>query len=105
VEKMANQTKTRRVKRTFSDEFKQGAVHLVLDEKKSVAEVAHNLDLWGSVLRGWVKQAEADRSKGKTGLTTEERAELARLRRENRELRMERDILKKAAAFFAKESA
>jgi transposase len=52
-----------------------------------------------------VKQAEADRSKGKTGLTTEERAELARLRRENRELRMERDILKKAAAFFAKESA
>jgi len=52
-----------------------------------------------------VKQAEADRSKGKTGLTTEERAELTRLRRENRELRMERDILKKAAAFFAKESA
>ena len=48
---MANQTKTRRVKRAFSDEFKQGAAHLVLDEKKSVAEVAHNLDLWGSVLR------------------------------------------------------
>jgi len=105
VEKMAHQTKTRRVKRTFTDEFKQGAVHLVLDEKKGIAEVARNLDLWGSVLRGWVKQAEADRSKGKTGLTTEERAELARLRRENRELRMERDILKKAAAFFAKESA
>jgi transposase len=52
-----------------------------------------------------VKQARADRSNGKTGLTTEERAELAKLRRENRELRMERDILKKAAAFFAKESA
>jgi transposase len=79
---------------------------LVLDEKKGIPEVARNLDLWGSVLRRWVKQAEADRSKGKTGLTTEERAELARLRRENRELRMERDILKKgAAAFFAKESA
>jgi transposase len=51
-----------------------------------------------------VKQARADRSKGKTGLTTEERAELARLRKENRELRLRRDILEKAAAFFAKES-
>ena len=56
VEKMAKQTKTRRTRRTFSDEFKQGAVHLVLDEKKGIAEVARNLDLWGSVLRGWVKR-------------------------------------------------
>ncbi len=53
----------------------------------------------------WVSQARADRSKGKTGLTTEERAELARLRKENRELRMEREILKRAAAFFAKENS
>ena len=53
---------------------------------------------------GWVERARADRSNGKTGLTTAEREELARLRRENRELKMERDILKKAAAFFAKES-
>jgi transposase len=52
-----------------------------------------------------VKQARADRSQGRGGLTTEERAELARLRRENRELRMQRDILKKAAAFFAKDEA
>jgi transposase len=51
-----------------------------------------------------VRQARADRSHGRTGLTTEERAELTKLRRENRELRMERDLLKKAAAFFAKES-
>ena len=57
-----------------------------------------------SVIGNWVKQARADRSNGKTGLTTEERAELAKLRKEVRELRMERDILKKAAAFFAKES-
>ena len=52
-----------------------------------------------------MRQARADRSQGKTGLTTEERTELARLRKENRELRMERDILKKAAAFFAKHQA
>ncbi len=103
--RMATEKKTRRPRRTFTDEFKEGAVALVLDEKKSVAETASNLDVAQSVLRGWLKQAEADRSGGKTGLTTEERAELARLRRENRVLRMERDILKKAAAFFAKENA
>jgi transposase len=85
-------------------EFKEGAVRLVLDERKSVAETARNLDVSESVLRNWLNQAMADRTHGKTGLTTEERAELARLRRENRVLRMERDILKKAAAFFAREN-
>ena len=103
--KMEDTTKHRRPRRTFTDEFKAGAVALVLDEKKAVAQVADDLDLSQSVLRGWMNQARADRSKGKTGLTTEERAELSQLRRENRVLRMERDILKKAAAFFAKESA
>jgi transposase len=102
---MATETETRRPRRTFTDEFKQGAVALVLDEKKRVSDTARNLDVSESVLRNWVKQAEADRSDGRTGLTTEERAELVRLRRENRVLRMERDILKKAAAFFAKENA
>ena len=56
-------------------------------------------------MKGWVEQARANRSKGKSGLTSEERAELARLRKENRDLRMEREILKKAAAFFAKENS
>ena len=56
------------------------------------------------MIGNWVKQARADRSDGKTGLTTEERAELTRLRREVKDLRLQRDILKKAAAFFAKES-
>ena len=55
-----------------------------------------------SSLRNWVEQARADRTKGKTGLTPE-REELARLRKEVRELRMERDVLKKAAAFFARD--
>ena len=59
-----------------------------------------------SALRTWVERARADRSKGKSGgLTSAEREELSRLRKENRVLRLERDILKKAAAFFAKESA
>jgi transposase len=102
---MADKTKTRRPRRSFSDEFKEGAVRLILDEEKKIPDTARNLDLSESVLRNWVKYAEADRSNGKTGLTTEERAELARLRREVRVLRMERDILKKAAAFFAKENA
>ena len=102
---MASEKKARRARRTFTDEFKQGAVALVLDEEKRVAETARNLDVAESVLRGWIKQAEADRSGGKTGLTTEERAELARLRRENRVLQMERDILERAAAFFAKQNA
>lgn len=102
---MATEKKTRRARRSFSDEFKEGAVRLILDEEKKIPETARNLDVSESLLRGWVKQAEADRSGGKTGLTTEERAELARLRKENRVLKMERDILKKAAAFFAKENA
>jgi transposase len=95
----------RRAKRRFTDEFKAGAVRLVLDEGKPVAHVARDLDLTVSALRGWVKQARADRSKGATGLTTEERAELATLRKQLRVVTMERDILGKAVAFFAKENA
>jgi transposase len=100
---MATGAKKRR-RRSFSDEFKAGAVRLVLDEGKAVSQVGRDLDVAQSVIGNWVKQARADRSNGKTGLTTEERAELARLRKEVRELRLQRDILKKAAAFFAKES-
>lgn len=96
--------KQKRSRRSFTDEFKAGAVRLVLDEGKSAAVVARDLDLTQSVLSGWVRQARADRDGGKSGLTTEERVELAKLRKENRQLRMERDLLKKAAAFFAKES-
>ena len=96
--------KAKRARRRFTDEFKAGAVRLVLDEDKTVAQVARDLDLTASALSGWVERARADRSDGKTGLTTAERAELSRLRKEVRELRMERELLKKAAVFFAKAS-
>ena len=96
--------KPRRTRRSFSDEFKAGAVRLVLDEGKSISQVARDLDLLRSSVELWVKRARADRDGGKSGLTSEERAELAQLRKENRELKMQREILKKAAAFFAKES-
>ena len=95
-------TGSRRPRRRFTDEFKQQAARLVLDEGKSVGAVARELDLTASALRAWVRQAQADRTKGRTGLTTAEREELTRLRRENRILQEEREILKKAAAFFAK---
>jgi transposase len=103
--RMQNGATKRRERRTFTDEFKVGAVRLVLDEGKTISAAAQDLDLSPSVLANWVRQGRADRSNGKTGLTSEERAELARLRKEVRVLRMERDILKKATAFFARENA
>ena len=100
------QQKARRTRRKFSDEFKAGAVALVLREGKSVTQVAKDLDLVVSALGKWVEQARADAGKSNRGtLTSEEKEELSRLRKENRELRLEREILKKAAAFFAKENA
>jgi len=96
--------KGRRARRAYTSEFKAGAVRLVLDEGKTIAQVARDLNLTATALGNWVAQERANRTKGRAGLTSEERAELAQLRRENRLLRMEREILKKAAAFFAKES-
>ena len=94
----------RRARRQFSDEFMAGAVRLVLDEGKTIGAVARELDLTPSSLANWVRHARAERTQGKSGLMKEEREELARLRKENRILVEERDILKKAAAFFAKQS-
>ena len=95
---------TRRKRRKFTDEQKAEAVRLAR-EVGSIGQVATDLDLTESALRSWVKQAEVDEGKGPEGaLTTEELKELRQLRREVRTLRMERDFLKKAAAFFAKES-
>jgi transposase len=95
---------SKRTRRSFSEEFKAGAVRLVLEEGKTVGAAARDLDLTESSLRNWVEHARADRTKGKTGLTTAEREELARLRKELRIVQEEREILKKAAAFFAKQS-
>jgi transposase len=94
----------KRKRRVFTDEFKAKAVQLVWNSGKSVSEVARDLDLTLSSLANWVKQAEIDAGRGPVGaLTSQEREELGRLRKENRVLKEEREILKKAAAFFAKE--
>ena len=93
-------------RRAFTKEFKAQTVRLVRDSGKSIGVIARELDLGESVLRKWIRQAEIDAGRGRPGaLTTDEREELTRLRHDVRTLRMERDILKKATAFFAKENA
>jgi transposase len=96
-------TMTARPRRTFTPEFKAQTVELLRTSGKSVAEVCRDLDLTETAVRRWVAQAEIDAGR-RDGLTTAEREELSRLRRENRVLREEREILRKAAAFFAKET-
>ena len=103
---MNQKSQERRSRRSYSDEFKAGAIRLVLEQGKTIPQVARDLDLTASALRNWVERARADRGKGKPGvLNTADTEELAKLRKDVRELRMERDILKKAAAFFAKENS
>lgn len=97
-----------RVRRQFTPEFKASAVALVLEKGQSVSQVSRDLDLVESALRRWVDQVKAGISPAKPTAAaplTAEQAELQQLRRENQILRMERDILKKATAFFAKESS
>ena len=96
--------KPKRRRRSFTKEFKAETVRLVRGNR-SIAEVARDLDLTESALRNWVHQAAVDAGRGKPGeLTTEELEELRRLRRDVKSLREDREILKKAAAFFAKEN-
>ena len=94
---------TARQRRSFTPEFKARTIELVRTSGKSISEVCRDLDLTETAVRRWVAQAEIDAGR-RDGLTTAEREELCRLRREDRVLREERDILKKAAAFFAKET-
>jgi len=91
---MTEDTKTKRPRRSFTDEFKAEAVKLVLDGDKAVAQVAKDLDLTVSALAKWGERARADQGKGRPGfLTSAEKAELSELRKEVRNLRMEREIL------------
>ena len=93
----------RRKRRKFTKEYKAEVVGLVRSSGKSIGQIVRELDLTETAVRAWVKQAEIDAKRDPQGpLTSEERAELTRLRRELKTTTMERDFLRKAAAFFAK---
>jgi transposase-like protein len=98
-------TTAKRKRRRFTPEFKADAVKIVRTSGKSIPQVARELDLTETALREWVHRADVDAGNGPPdALTSAEREELTKLRRENKRLQMERDILKAAATFFAKES-
>jgi len=88
----------------YSAEFKADAVSMVIDGQRRVADVAASLGVVEQTLGNWVRQARTDRGE-RAGLSTDERAELTRLRRENAQLSMERDLLKRATVFWVQESA
>lgn len=92
-----------RSRRSFTDEFKRDAVAMVLDDGNRIVDVAERLGIGDGTLGNWVRQARTDRGE-RAGLTTSEKAEVVELRRENARLRMERDLLKRATAFWVKES-
>ncbi len=95
----------KRKRRAYSAEYKAEVVELIRKSGKSIGAVARELDLTETAVRAWVQQAEVDAGRGPTGaLTTAEREELEQLRKRIKTLEMEREILKKATAFFAKES-
>ena len=97
--------KKKRARRNHTSEFKSETVRLVREGGRSVAQLAQELGLADSLIRYWLRQAEVDAGKGPAGAaTSSEKEELARLRREVKVLRMEREILKRAATFFAKEN-
>lgn len=103
METMAS--KRSRPRRSFTPEFKAEIVELCHRGDRSVGQVARDFDLTETAVPEWVKQAERDAgTRHDGGLTTDERAELAQLRRENRRLREDVEILKRATAFFAKET-
>jgi transposase len=95
--------KKARPRRSFTSEFKAEIVECCLRGDRSVGQVARDFDLTETAVRAWVHQAETDAGQ-RPGLTSDERAELARLRRENRSLREDLEVLKRATAFFAKET-
>ena len=95
--------KTPRPRRSFTPEFKAEIVELCQRGDRSIGQVARDFDLTETAVREWVRQADVDAGK-REGLTSEEKAELAQLRKENRRLKEDVEILKRATAFFAKET-
>ena len=93
-----------RPRRFFPPEYKAEVVELIRSSGKTVGQVARELDLTETAVRQWVRQADLDAGCRSDGLTSVERDELRRLRRENRDLREEREILRKSAVFFARET-
>jgi transposase-like protein len=87
----------------YPAEFRERAVELARLREKPVAQIASDLGISDQTLRNWLRRADVDEGR-REGLTTEERAEMVRLRRANRVLEMENEILKRAAAFFAREN-
>jgi transposase len=102
METMAGKKPRRR--RSFTPEFKAEVVALVRQPGKTAGGVAREMGLTETAVRAWVSQAELDEGARADGLSTAERAEMAQLRKELRETREERDILKRAVAFFARET-
>jgi transposase len=98
---MSTMEKAARSRRSFTSEFKADAVALVIDEGRSIADVARSLGIGEQTLGNWVRQARIDRGE-RAGLTTNERVELAELRREVARLRMERELLKRATAVWVR---
>jgi transposase len=92
-----------RPRRLFTPEFKAEIVELCRRGDRSISQVSRDFDLTETAVRSWVNQAAVDAGE-RDGLTTEEREELSRLRRENRRLRDDVEVLKRATAFFAKET-
>jgi transposase len=93
-----------RPRRAFTPEFKAEIVELCRQGDRTVGQVAKDFDLTETAVRAWVKQAELDAGDREDGLTSTEKEELAQLRRQNRRLREDVEVLKRATAFFAKET-
>jgi transposase-like protein len=97
------QKDTPRTRRSFTEEFKADAVAMVLDDDRKIVDVADAINVGEGTLGNWVRLEKIERGE-RAGLTRDDRAELAELRKENARLRMERDLLKRATAFWVKES-
>ncbi len=94
---------TRRPRRKFSNEFKRDAVEIVRSSDRSIAEVARELGIYDSSLGSWVRQDQVNRGE-REGVSSNDKDRLLELERENARLRMERELLKRAVAFWVRES-